>query len=88
LDFHQKNRPSFIEPQANYDLLRNVLVNRKNQKLPFVKRVTDFHLLFFISDGVLDDKEIKQLCEAVRTQNNNMAQGFEYILNSAANIDY
>lgn len=86
--FPPMNRPSFVEPQADYVLLKNVLVNRKNQKLPFVKRITDFHLLVFLSDQVLDSKESKTICEAVRSQNNSLAQGFEYIINSAANIDY
>lgn len=86
--FPPRNRPSFVDPQPNYEILKNVLLNRKKQKLPFVKRITDYHLLIYISDNVLDDKETKTVCEAVRTQNNSLAQGFEYVLNSAAGIDY
>jgi nuclear protein localization family protein 4 len=85
--FPPKNRPSFVEQQADYDMLKTVLVNRKRSGLPFLKRISDFHLLFFVAENILDKSETKQICDAIKTQNKNSASGFEYILNSAVGID-
>jgi nuclear protein localization protein 4 homolog len=82
--FPPRNRKN---EQQSYQRLKNVLVNRKNQGLNFVKRITDFHLLVFLTEFLDMKTDMPTLCEAIRTQNNSMAGGFEYLINSYAGIE-
>eukprot|EP01080_Neovahlkampfia_damariscottae_P002472 gene2472-3181_t len=78
--------PKNRKEEQSLNKLRTVLINRKNQGLNFVKRITDFHLLLYLTEFLDMKTDMPTLLEAVRTQNNSMAGGFEYLINSYAGI--
>lgn len=73
--FPIRNRPSSDHVQT-MNKLKQVLLQRKNQK--FVQRISDFHLLLFLTDYLSLSSDFPPLCEAIKTQNNSMAQNFEH----------
>lgn len=82
--FPIRNRPSSDHMQT-MNKLKQVLQQRRNQK--FVQRVSDFHLLLFLTDYLSLSSDFPPLCEAIRTQNNNMAQNFEHLISAYAGLD-
>jgi nuclear protein localization family protein 4 len=77
--FPPRNRPISDYTQS-MEVLKNILQQRRNMK--FVKRVSDFHLLLFLVDYLSLSSDMPVLCEAVRTQNQNAAEGFEHLINA------
>jgi len=60
---------------------------QKGQRLPFVERIADFHLLLHLAEsGNLDQSDIALLADCVRTKT-NVQDGYVLIINSIAGID-
>ncbi|KAL9653363.1 hypothetical protein ABK040_001999 [Willaertia magna] len=82
--FPPRNRPGNEHLQTMQEL-KSVLLERKSQK--FVQRVSDFNLLLFLTDYLSLTSDFPDLCEAVLTQNNSMATGFEALINAYCGIE-
>lgn len=75
--FPIENRISQVTVRA----LKNHLDRTKN--LPFVKRISDFHLLLFVA-RFLDLSDVPALAECVQTQT-TVPEGYQLIIVSMAN---
>lgn len=81
--FPVSNRPS-SDHRPSMPACKAILQARS--KLPFVKRVSDFHMLIFLTNYLSLDNDMPLLCEAVRYQNSDLASGLEEIVNHYAGI--
>jgi nuclear protein localization family protein 4 len=84
IGFPARNRPDYITGQKqSMERLKDVIVRRDKQlKQSFVKRISDFELLLFLTDYLSLKSDFPTLAEAVKTQNNGSAQGFEPLINA------
>ncbi|KAL0478690.1 nuclear protein localization protein [Acrasis kona] len=82
--FPIRNRPSSDHVQ-NMTKLKQVLLARKNQK--FVQRVSDFHMLLFLTEFLSLNSDFPPLCDAILRQDNDGAQNFEPLINGYAGLD-
>jgi len=83
--FPVRNRPA-TEYQQSMLKVKEVLLDRKRKNQPFVQRVSDFHLLLFLTDYLSLDSDFPALCEAIKNRNNNMALNFEHLIEAYAGI--
>jgi nuclear protein localization family protein 4 len=83
--FPIRNRPITEHAQTMLELKR-VLTERKRKNQPFVQSISDFHLLLFLTDYLSLDSDFPTLCEAVKRHNNNMALGFQHLIEAYAGI--
>jgi nuclear protein localization family protein 4 len=83
--FPIRNRPS-PEYQQSMVKLKEILLERKRKNQPFVQRISDFHLLLFLTDYLSLDSDFPVLCEAIKKRNNSMIGNFENLIESYAGI--
>jgi len=79
--FPQRNRPHLVQ---SMEKLKEMLMRRAS--IPFVQRVTDFHLLLFLTDYLSLTSDFPTLCEAIKTKNNSKAQGYEHLIGAYAGL--
>ncbi|KAJ7513454.1 hypothetical protein O6H91_23G000300 [Diphasiastrum complanatum] len=73
-----------IENRVSQPNLQSLKVHLERTKsLPYVKRISDFHLLLFLSNYLDANTDIPQLAEAVQIQG-TVADGYQLIIDSLA----
>eukprot|EP00761_Pharyngomonas_kirbyi_P013724 gb/GECH01013753.1/.p1 GENE.gb/GECH01013753.1/~~gb/GECH01013753.1/.p1 ORF type:complete len:435 (+),score=136.54 gb/GECH01013753.1/:1-1305(+) len=77
--FPIENRP-YAEKTPSIQTLKEVL--EANRSKPFVERVSDFHMLFFLCDFLGLDQQMIGLCDAVKEKNNTLAKEYEPIISN------
>lgn len=69
------------EPSASLQALKSHLERHKNK--PYVKRISDFHLLLLLSNFLDINTDVPQLTEAIRTEG-PVPDGYQLIIESMA----
>lgn len=83
--FPVSNRPS-SDHRPSMAACKAALQSRS--KLPFIKRVADFHMLLFLTNYLSINNDMPLLCEAIKSQNSELASGLEVLVKHYAGIQY
>lgn len=86
--FIRLNRPGQEPPM--WQNVRTFLEDPKRRNKPFVQQLSDFHLLVFLTtmEGFCWKSDWPAICAAVRTKDQERAEGFSLMIKSQAGMDF